>query len=62
MAQLFGGCEKGWHYLSPPAGSGGKKREIAGTGVGGAAVLSTLYVLMWLVNKALFRSYDNGFL
>ena len=48
--------------MSPPAGSGGKKREIAGTGVGGAAVLSTLYVLMWLVNKALFRSYDNGFL
>ena len=27
LAQLFGGCEKGWHYVSPSPGSWGKKRD-----------------------------------
>ena len=37
------GCEKDWHYVSPPARSWGEKRDIAGAGGG---VLLTFYVLM----------------
>ena len=44
MAQLSGGCEKGWHYLSSPAGSGKEKPDIVAAGAGG--VLPTFYVLM----------------
>ena len=47
VAQLSGGWKKGWHYVSPTAGSGGKKRDGAEAGAGG--VLSTFYVLMFLV-------------
>ena len=48
MAQLSAGCEKGWNYLSPQAGSGKEKSDIvaAGAAAGGAAVFSTFYVLM----------------
>ena len=41
VAQLFGGCKLGWHFVSSPAGNGGKGNpDIAG------AVLSTFYVLI----------------
>ena len=41
MAQLSNGCEKGWHYMSPPAGSGGGNPDGAGAGGAGGGVLLT---------------------
>ena len=49
MAQLSGGCEKGWQYVSLPAGSvGGGHRDERGGAAAAAAggVLSTFYVLI----------------
>ena len=46
MAQLSGGCEKCWHYVSP-VGS-----DIAGAvAAAGGGVLSTFYVLMFGENS-----------
>ena len=36
VAQLSGGCEKGWYYVFPPAGSGGEIPDIVAAGAGGA--------------------------
>ena len=46
-------CEKGWIYVSPPAGSGGEKPDIAA----GGGVLSTFYVLIGKINT--LRSYNS---
>ena len=50
VAQLSGGCEKGCHYVSPPAGSGGEGNRDgkggAGAGAGGAGILSSFEVLI----------------
>ena len=43
VAQLSGGCEKGWHYVSLPDGSGGKIRDIAGAAGGAGAGLDSMY-------------------
>ena len=44
VAQLSGGCEKGWHKVSPPAGKGGGGDRAAA----GGTVILTLCVLMYL--------------
>ena len=49
MGQLSGGCEKGWHYVFPPAGSGGVGWGEEGIpdirAAGAAVILLTFYVL-----------------
>ena len=56
MAKPSCGCEKGLRLVSPPVGSGGGgNRDIAGEargagGAGGAGgLLSTFYVLMYII-------------